>query len=217
MPLLIDGYNLLHVTGIFGKGSGPGGFQRSRDALLRFLAASIEEKQRKLTTVVFDATQAPPGLPRTVVHNEMTIRYATGYADADTLIEELIEGFNAPRTLLVVSSDHRIQRAARRRRAAYLDSDQWYHELCQKRKQAHNHQQRQLPEKPQGKLSEPEIDYWLQEFGDLILPAPDKKTAKDPGTKPQSQAPKTQNPFPPGYADDLLEDAQELFENDPEA
>lgn len=222
MPLLIDGYNLLHVTGIFGRGSGPGGFQRSREALLRFLAASIEEKHRKLTTIVFDATQAPPGLPRTVVHDEMTVRYATGYADADTLIEEIIEDFNAPRTLLVVSSDHRIQRAARRRRAAYIDSDQWYHELWQKRKQAHNRQQRQLPEKPQGKLSEPEIDYWLQEFGDqefddIIAPAPHNKPAKDPDSTPQSQDPKIENPFPPGYADDLLEDAKELFKEDPEA
>ena len=30
MPLLIDGYNLLHVTGIVGRGAGPGGLAADR-------------------------------------------------------------------------------------------------------------------------------------------------------------------------------------------
>ena len=102
MFLLIDGYNLLHATDIFDKGSGPGSFQRSREALLRFLAASIPAEERKQTIVVFDATEAPPGLPRTIIHDGMTVRYATGYADADTLIEEIIEQHDSPRRLLVV-------------------------------------------------------------------------------------------------------------------
>jgi len=44
MALLIDGYNLLHV---FGTGRGPGGFQRSREALIGFLAASIDDAHRR--------------------------------------------------------------------------------------------------------------------------------------------------------------------------
>ena len=116
MALLIDGYNLLHATGISGKGSGPGGFQRSREALLNFLAASIEPAERAQTTIVFDAADAPPGLPRTMTQEEMTVRYATDYPDADTLIEELISEHSTPRKLLVVSSDHRIQRGAKHRR-----------------------------------------------------------------------------------------------------
>ena len=34
MPLLIDGYNLLHATGILGRGRGHGWLARSREALL---------------------------------------------------------------------------------------------------------------------------------------------------------------------------------------
>ncbi len=201
MALLIDGYNLLHATGIFGQGSGPGGFQRTREALLRFLAASIDEKERKQTTIVFDAAQAPPGLPRIVTHDEMTVRYATGYPDADTLIEEILEDCSNPRSLLVVSSDHRIQRAARRRGAAYLDSDQWYHELCHKRRQASTRQS-QSHEKPQGKLRKAEVDAWLQEFGENIESSIDT----DSSSKPLANSTDIENPFPPGYADDLLED-----------
>jgi uncharacterized protein len=60
MPLLIDGYNLLHVTGIFGRGNDLTALHRSREAMLRFLADAIEAGQRRYTTIVFDAAGAPP-------------------------------------------------------------------------------------------------------------------------------------------------------------
>ena len=166
MALLIDGYNLLHVTGIFGKGRGPGSFQRSREALLRFLAASLDAAQRKETTVVFDAAGAPPGLPSSLRHEEMSVRYARDYPDADTLIEELIQADHAPRKLVVVSSDHRIQRAARRRKARSVDSDLWYAKIWQRRAQSLSSQDRPVPEKPVGELTDAEIDYWVKEFSD---------------------------------------------------
>ncbi len=40
MPFLIDGYNLLHVTGILGTGSRAGTLERARLALLNFLATT---------------------------------------------------------------------------------------------------------------------------------------------------------------------------------
>jgi predicted RNA-binding protein with PIN domain len=107
MPVIIDGYNLLHVTGITGR---HGDLHGSREALLRFLAARIDDKQRPLTTIVFDAAEAPPGLPRTISFESMTVHFASNYEDADEQIEELIAMSNVPRSLLVVSSDHRIQR-----------------------------------------------------------------------------------------------------------
>jgi predicted RNA-binding protein with PIN domain len=72
MRLLIDGYNLLHVTGIVGRGNELTELHRSREALLRFLAASIEPGERAQTTIVFDAAGAPPGLPQTLAHDAMT-------------------------------------------------------------------------------------------------------------------------------------------------
>ena len=60
MSLIIDGYNLMHAAGIIGHGVGPGGLERSRLALLNFVAESIEPAELSVTTMVFDSRQAPP-------------------------------------------------------------------------------------------------------------------------------------------------------------
>ena len=235
MHLLIDGYNLLHVTGFTGSASrvrsqagrrGPSGLQRAREALLRFLVASIDTADLPRTTIVFDAKDAIPGLPRVVDLRGMTVRYATEYVDADTLIEELIQAESAPRSLLVVSSDHRIQRAARRRRAAAMDSDRWYVDLC-RRRHARQHQRQQRADKPPGPLSAAEVAYWLRQFmpetglPETGLPetgqidglesaesGPGEATATPDEDAWENDAWKNdawKNPFPPGYGEDLLD------------
>jgi predicted RNA-binding protein with PIN domain len=189
MALLIDGYNLLNVTGIFAQ-AGPGTeLHRTRVALLNFLAASIEPRERKATTIVFDAAGAPLGLPRTIKHEGITVHFAQRHSDADEMIEELLEQYREPRSLLVVSSDHRVQRAARHVGASFLDSEQWYSErlaLCRDRRATAD----DAAAKPTGNLTSDELNYWLREFGGA------------PGPKAESDS-----PFPPGYADDLSEDA----------
>jgi predicted RNA-binding protein with PIN domain len=188
MALLIDGYNLLNATGIFAQ-AGPGTeLHRTRVALLKFLSASIDPRERKATTIVFDASGAPPGLPRTINHEGITVHFAQRHSDADEMIEELLEQYREPRSLLVVSSDHRVQRAARHVGASFLDSEEWYSErlaLCRDRRAAAD----DAAAKPTGNLTSDELNYWLREFG---------------GTAgPQAES---ESPFPPGYADDLRED-----------
>ncbi len=185
MALLIDGYNLLHVTEIFG---GPGAgteLHRTRMALLDYLAAAIDDRERRQTAIVFDAAGAPPGLPSSLVHKNIRVYFARRHSDADELIEELLEKHSAPRSLLVVSSDHRIQRAARHHGASYIDSDKWYAELRARRHDG-AHGADQMHVKPDSDVARDEVAYWVDEFADA---PPD-----DPGT----------NPFPPGYADDIL-------------
>jgi hypothetical protein len=198
MALLIDGYNLLHATGIFGDGTDLTALHRSREALLRFLADAIDAGQRRYTTIVFDAAGAPPGLPRTLVHDDITVHFARAYADADAMLEELIEAHAAPKSLVVVSSDHRVQRAARRRGAKFVDSDRWYAELRAARAgraaaSANMHQ------KPANVLSDKEVEYWMGEFADP--PIDDTKPAES-----RPPALDVDNVFPEGYAEDLLGD-----------
>src|SRR5687767_9713356 len=103
MALLIDGYNLLHVTEIFG---GPGAgteLHRTRLALLDYLSATIDDRERSQSAIVFDAAGAPPGLPSSLVHSGIKVHFARRHSDADELIEELLEQHPAPRSLLVVS------------------------------------------------------------------------------------------------------------------
>jgi predicted RNA-binding protein with PIN domain len=187
MALLIDGYNLLHVTSIF-AGAGPGTeLHRARLALLEFLAASLSERERRETTIVFDAAGAPPGLPRTLAHDAMTVHFARRHADADAMIEELLEQCAAPRALLVVSSDHRVQRAARRRGASFVDSERWYRNLLAARG-GNEAAADDVPAKPMDQIASNDVEYWVGQFADG---RPDDTAA---------------GPFPPGYADDLLEE-----------
>jgi hypothetical protein len=198
MPLLIDGYNLLNVTGIFGRGNDLTALHRARAGLLRFLAASIEPAERAHTTIVFDAAGAPPGLPRTLTHDGITVHFARDYADADAMIEDLIEANAAPRSLVVVSSDHRVQRAARRRRAKPVDSDRWYAELRAARA-GRATPPANVPQKPTSTLSDEEVEYWMGEFAD----APEDEAKPAPPRRPANTD--DDNPFPEGYAEDLLE------------
>jgi len=199
MPLLIDGYNLLHVTGIVGRGKDHTALHRSREALLAFLAASIEPAERGHTTIVFDAAGAPPGLPRTIDHAGMTVHFARDFADADAMLEALIAAHATPRTLVVVSSDHRVQRAAKRRRAHAVDSDRWYAELSAARHRRES-PPADLPQKPFGELTPDEVAYWTRQF------------AAHSGGAAQSQQPAATNdfanPFPPGYGEDLLDEKE---------
>lgn len=198
MALLIDGYNLLHVTGIVGARGGPRGFERSRQALLRFLAASIPPDELRDATIVFDAAEAPPGLPKSLVHDGITVLFAHGYPDADTMLEELIAKHHAPRSLTVVSSDHRIQRAARRRRAKPVDSQRWYGELLAARRGGREGQ-KIAPQKLEGVLDPAEVAYWLEQFAD-----PPDELDSNSSAGQSSTSDDHVNPFPPGYGEDLL-------------
>jgi predicted RNA-binding protein with PIN domain len=240
MPILIDGYNLLHATGIAGRGRGAGGLEQSRLALLNFLAASIDPASLTHTTVVFDAKAAPPGLPRAVNHHGMTVRYAEKYETADDLIIELIGADHAPRRLVVVSSDHQIQRAARRRKAQAVDSDVWYAEIIQLRRERAE-SAGDKPARPAVPLLEEDVNYWIRQFGGETAiaefmaheraaaePTSRAKQPENPpdapnfrekrgknrpgGNKPTEESRESlkdnagtlDNPFPPGYGEDLL-------------
>jgi uncharacterized protein len=209
MPILIDGYNLLNVTGIVGSGIGHGSLQRSRLAILNFLAASLDPAEVRRTTVVFDAHDPPPGLPRVVNHRGITVCFASRNETADDRIAALIGEHSAPRRLVVVSSDHQVQRAARRRRAKAVDSDVWYAELIRARRQRGESAADQ-PARPAVPLLEEDVEYWLREFGgESELTAlwanavgPSTVTREKP-TLEQEPGP-IENPFPPGYAEDLI-------------
>ncbi len=162
MALIIDGYNLLYSSTIIPSSKGAGNLETARDALLNFLAKVIDAKERPRTVVVFDAANAPPGLPREMTFHEMHIRFAAGYDCADTLIEELVEAHNTPRQLTVVSSDHRIQRAAKRRRSTAIDSDVWCSQMVSQNRNANP----TAESKPQESLTPEEIADWIDIFDD---------------------------------------------------
>jgi hypothetical protein len=157
--ILIDGYNLLHASGVFGNG-GRTSLESSREALLDWLGEALSDAQRERTTIVFDARDAPPGLPRSAEKHGLRIQFAPRGLEADDLLEELIRSHSSPRALTVVSSDHRLHRAARRRKAAAVDSDNWITEVRHKTADGETESDRHVTLEPD------ELRDLLEEFGD---------------------------------------------------
>lgn len=194
MGLLIDGYNLLYATGMLGKRPGPGGLEKARLALLNQLAASLDAGDLSRTTVVFDAKQAPRGAPQAMTHKGIHVRFAAAHAEADELIEELIRADSAPKRLTVVSSDHRLQTAARRRRATAIGSEEWWDKLLQARRERHAPLP-QAGETGENSLNKIDDEGRLEQFEQLVIEEaerivramnPDRRLPKPdlPRTKP---------------------------------
>jgi predicted RNA-binding protein with PIN domain len=169
---IIDGYNLMHAAGLARRKYGPRQLERCRALLLAWLGKHLTEAERERTTVVFDAAEAPPGLPRQLTAAGITVLFAATGKDADDTIEELIAAHSAPRQIRVVSSDHRLQRGAQRRRGMFCDSEDFVQELTRRGPvKAESPPQRSEPpstsEKPPTDVSETETELWLRVFGQI--------------------------------------------------
>ena len=156
--IIIDGYNLLHASGIFGAERGPRGFEQSRLALLDHLLELLGPEAER-TLVVFDAAHDPDGLPARLQHGLIRVWFAREYPDADSLIEELLAD-DPNRGNVVVSSDRRLQVAARRQRATAIGSEQW---LAERR--AALQASRQPPETKPPEPGPEGVEAWKHYFG----------------------------------------------------
>jgi predicted RNA-binding protein with PIN domain len=162
MRYLLDGYNLLHAMGLLAGKVGPHGLEKARLALLGRLLGDHGSAAAGVR-VVFDASRAPPDAVPEEHYQGIHIFYALD-GEADDVIETLIHHDATPRTLTVVSDDHRIQRAARRRRCPCLGCLEYLDQMERLRQRKPDWPD--APAKPQG-VSEAEAQHWLREFADL--------------------------------------------------
>lgn len=169
--LLIDGYNVIPPVAPPSGGSDPKWLQRERMQLVRRLSEHLPEDVRRRSCVVFDAHQPPPDRPSRFFVDEIDIRFAVDYAEADDLLEEIIGAHSAPKQLAVISSDHRVQAAARRRGATVFDSQPWLDQLLEGRAPLSPLAKRKKKRAGQGSandakpLAEDEVEKWMREFG----------------------------------------------------
>jgi len=128
--------------------------------------------------------------------------YAGGGKDADSLIERVIDACDAPKRLTVVSSDRRLQRAARRRGASFLDSDTFL-------RRAHGTD----PPATEASGADPggedaidaaEVEAWMEVFGDADRPRRRRSRA-------MPEAPPAGSPPPPPSDDPLIADAERAW------
>ena len=155
ITIIVDGYNFLKSTGMLAQKVANDQLEVGRKKLLALLAKhfptaeSIKKKKPDAERlkgesqlngnnanassspriiVVFDS-QTTLNLPKSYRYRGIDVRFSKGYDNADELIIELIQSHHVPKRLLVVSSDHEIQEAARRRKAQAIDSEEWLDQL----------------------------------------------------------------------------------------
>lgn len=161
---LIDGYNLLHGLGLLPKRAPPGELQRARLRLLHFLSETLDKKAAEVT-VVFDAAGSPRRGQGEQWFGRVRVLFAQRQPQADDLIENLLAQDSDPSNLAVVSDDHRLQQAARRRPAQAMGCGEfldWLEKVpAPKQKVPRSTSDQKEMMSPQ------ELQRWLAEFGDL--------------------------------------------------
>lgn len=214
MSLLVDTYNVLGVTGVLPPevaGLDEESLARliSRSGFAGRKAALICDGVRSRDLAGRDGAR---GLKRRV--DGVDIIYAGGGRDADSLIERVIAEDSAPRRLLVVSSDRRVQKAAARRRCGVMSSEAFLRRLAADLAApapivGRNVLREQIP------LDTVSVTAWIREFGsaargaaELLLSAgraeaahtaakpqhattiaPTQRTAHDRGARTEQPAP----------------------------
>ena len=154
--LIIDGHNLLHSIVKLEEDSGA----ISDVGLCRILGRYF-----KLTgengVIIFDGTGPPDKSGFDNISN-LEVFFAGQGSDADTVIEDKIKASTAPKRLTVVSSDRRLQKAARARKATVVKSQVFWSNLC---KQLSRKRTIKEPASKRQGISEGETEQWLEFFG----------------------------------------------------
>lgn len=125
MLILIDGYNVIAPVAPPSRGDRRGWLRAERQLLIDRLIAGLDPRLVEQTCVVFDAAVSLPGLPSALRIRGLEIRFAVDHAEADDLIEELMATHPAAKRLTVVTSDRRLQVAAKRVGAMAFDAHLW--------------------------------------------------------------------------------------------
>jgi uncharacterized protein len=162
MRFLIDGYNLMHAMGLLNGPVGPHGLAKARAALFGRLAAVHADIHA--VTVVLDARGALAGADEEDTRGPLEICY-TLREEADDFIERRIAHDSAPARLVVVSNDHRLRDAAKRR-----GCDSWscgdYVDWLDRTQRERLRVKTAEPDKP-ASMSDIEKKSWQEIFGEV--------------------------------------------------
>jgi predicted RNA-binding protein with PIN domain len=155
MPFLIDGYNLLWAV----QKSDEGAESISDVELCRLLGQYLG-LTGQTAEIVFDGTGPPEKNGFDNIKGLDVFFSGTGN-EADSVIEDKIQSNSAPRRLTVVSSDRRIRRAAHRRSAVSIKSENFWNEVARflTRQRKDNE-----PQAKRKGISEGETEQWMRFF-----------------------------------------------------
>ena len=217
MKVVIDTYNALHKTGILP----PELAGLDAPGLVDLLSRGRWSRNQVL--LVCDGV-LPKG-HKDIRRGGIGTIHSGPHKEADDIIEEIIARSDAPSRMLIISSDKRVVRAARRRKCHTMPSEAFLRTLTHDHEKAsHQRTIRRDPSRPAGKLSQKSDDDWRTQFDideediaeftkledDSRSPVTDaKKPAREvrppsPGTTPAHAEP----PLP----DHIIEEAMRMLE-----
>ena len=157
MPFIIDGYNLMHSIGNLDEDWETVGDVRLCHIVGRYLKLTGEKGE-----IVFDGT-GPPEKSRFENISGLEVIFSGLSSDADTVIENKIGASSAPKGLTVVSSDRRLRKAARVRKAKREKSEEFWDKVT--RRLSRRKKRIKEPSAKRLGLTESETEQWLKYFG----------------------------------------------------
>ena len=152
---IIDGYNLLHAIPKVDEEMG----LMSEIQLCRILS-NFMKVTGQTGEMIFDGT-GPNDTSMYDNINRLEVSFAGIGTDTDTIIEDKIRTSSAPKRLIIVSSDRRLRKAARTKRAASVKSEEFWIRV---NKQLSKKRPKPEPGAKRHGLSESETKQWLDFF-----------------------------------------------------
>jgi predicted RNA-binding protein with PIN domain len=157
MKIIVDAYNLYHLAKANVEPAGALTIS-AFVTIINQWAARI----RSQVTLIFDGKRPTTLDARNATGEYLFVEFTGPSKTADSVIIDMANSYSAPRTLLVVSSDHEIRRAASRRGSKVVTSDAFWAVLV---KILNQPPRRREPREKQTGLTSSQTDYWLDQFG----------------------------------------------------
>jgi len=207
--LIVDVYNVLHVTGVLPPDLA------GLDVLDLADLVHLSRYGKGKTFLVCDGFGTPTAADATAhailkgreprAADFQGILFAGRGKDADSLIETLLGRFGGTRSITVVSSDRRIGRAARGLKSRWLRSDEFLLELVADVQRSGRSFRSLRPSFASDlPLSQGETERWMHEFGIEAGTAPNEPSLEVPPKKASERTPSVpdatpRSPVPPGF------------------
>lgn len=163
MPLVVDAYNVLHVTGVLP----PEIAGLDLNGLADLIEASGLAKDE--VWIVCDGMKPSTGAPRR--RERVWFSWAGGGAKADDLIIQLVQRSTSPRRMTIVTADRAVQRSVKRRGAEVETSEAFLAHLAADWVKGHPNSKagkaakRVASPRESLPLAKPEVRAWLRMFG----------------------------------------------------
>ena len=157
MPLLVDTFNVLHVTGVL-----PPELAGIDVRGLAELIAASRFGREKVELICDGGTDPPPAAEH---HGTVIIRYAGYRSSADALIGAIVRRIANPRAVTVVTADRAVQREARKRRCRVLTSAAFLQLLVDDAAVADRAPRTPSAPSPRPPMTDAVVAGWLDTFG----------------------------------------------------